>query len=96
MRKILLLLLIFFAISCTENDKQKAEKMFAEAEKSFAENNFGAAKIEGLLPLVTDCTPANNKNAVELSVVSAVVIEYAKHHYPIGQSICAVAENFLL
>ena len=45
MRKILLLLLIFFAISCTENDKQKVEKVFADTEKSFAQNNFEQARI---------------------------------------------------
>ena len=36
---------MFFAVSCAENDRQKAEKVFAETEKLFAENNFGAAKI---------------------------------------------------
>jgi len=45
MKKVLLLLLVFFAVSCAENDKQKAEKVFAEAEKSFAQNNFEQAKI---------------------------------------------------
>jgi len=46
---------------------------------------FAQARIEELLPLVTDNTPANDKNAIELSVVSDVVIEYEKEHYPIGQ-----------
>ena len=35
--------------------------------------------------MVDDNTPANDKNAVELSVVSDVVIAYEKEHYPIGK-----------
>ena len=46
MKKILSFLIILFVFfACAENDKQKAEKVFAETEKLFAENNFGAAKI---------------------------------------------------
>lgn len=36
-----------------------------------------------LLPLVDDNTPANDKNAVELTVMSDIVIAYEKEHYPI-------------
>ncbi len=46
---------------------------------------FALTRIEELLPLVDDNTPANDKNAVELSVVSDVVIAYEKEHYPIGK-----------
>lgn len=46
---------------------------------------FALARIEELLPLVDDNTPANDKNAVELSVVSDVVIAYEKEHYLIGK-----------
>ena len=40
-------------------------------------------RIEELLPLVGDDTPANDRNAVELSLMSDIVIEYEKEHFPI-------------
>ncbi len=46
---------------------------------------FALAKIEELLPLVDNNTPANDRNAIELSVMSEVVIAYEKRHYPIGK-----------
>lgn len=39
---------------------------------------FALARIEELLPLVGDNTPANDRNALELSVMSEVVIAYEK------------------
>jgi len=44
---------------------------------------FALARIEELLPLVGDDTPANDKNAIELSLVSDIVISYEKEHAPI-------------
>ncbi|MDR2125304.1 MAG: helix-turn-helix domain-containing protein [Prevotellaceae bacterium] len=44
---------------------------------------FALARVEELLPMVDDNTPANDKNAVELSVMSDIVIEYEKEYYPI-------------
>lgn len=44
---------------------------------------FALARIEELLPLVDDNTPANDKNAVELTMMSDIVIAYEKEHYPI-------------
>jgi len=44
---------------------------------------FALARIEELLPLVNDSTPANNKNAVELSMMADIVMAYEKVHYPI-------------
>lgn len=41
------------------------------------------ARIEELLPLVDDNTPANDHNAVELASMSQVVIDYEKEHFPI-------------
>ena len=46
---------------------------------------FALIRIEELLPLVNDNTPANDKNAVELSVISNIVIAYEREHYPIEQ-----------
>ena len=44
---------------------------------------FALSRIEELLPLVNDDTPANDRNAVELTMMSDVVIEYEKEHFPI-------------
>ena len=41
------------------------------------------AKIEELLPVVSEEAPADDKDAVELSILSDVVIEYEKEHFPI-------------
>ena len=46
---------------------------------------FALARIEELLPMVNDNTPANDRNAVELTMMSDVVIDYEKEHYPIGK-----------
>ena len=44
---------------------------------------YALARIEELLPLVDDSTPANDKNAVELSIMSEIVIAFEKEHFPI-------------
>lgn len=44
---------------------------------------FALARIEELLPLVSDDTPANDRNAIELRMMSDVVIDYEKEHFPI-------------
>ncbi|MDE5847561.1 MAG: helix-turn-helix domain-containing protein [Muribaculaceae bacterium] len=46
---------------------------------------FALNRIEELLPLVTDETPAYDKNAVELTLVSDVVEAYEKEYYPISK-----------
>ena len=37
---------------------------------------FALQRIEELLPLVDDNTPANDRNAVELTLMSDIVIAY--------------------
>lgn len=44
---------------------------------------FAQNRIEELLPLVHDDTPVNDPKAVELALMSDVVIAYEKEHYPI-------------
>ncbi len=44
---------------------------------------FALARIEELLRLVDDYTPADDRKAVELSILSDVVIEYEKKNFPI-------------
>jgi len=46
---------------------------------------YALKRVEELLPLVNDNTPANDRNVVELSVVSDIVISYEMEHYPIGK-----------
>ena len=46
---------------------------------------YALRRIEELLPLVTDETPASDNNAVELTIVSDVVEAYEKIHYPIAK-----------
>lgn len=54
---------------------------------------FSLARIEELLPLVDDNTPVNDKNAVELTVVSDIVIAYEKDHYPIEKLTVSRKDN---
>ena len=44
---------------------------------------FALERVEELLPLVDDNTPSNNKYAIELSVMSDLIIAYEKIHFPI-------------
>ena len=46
---------------------------------------FALARIEELLPLVDDNTPANDRNAIELTMLSDVVNDYEKEHFPISK-----------
>lgn len=58
----------------------KKLKEFYETKEQY---EFALARVEELLPLVDDNTPTNDKNAVELTVMSDLVIAYEKEHYPI-------------
>ena len=46
---------------------------------------FALNRIEELLPLMTDETPSDDKNAVELTLVSDVVEAYEKDYYLISK-----------
>ena len=46
---------------------------------------FALARVEELLPLVDDNTSANDRNAIELTMMSDIIIDYEKEHYPIGK-----------
>lgn len=48
-----------------------------------AQYKFALQRVEVLLPQVDDSTPANDPKAVELTMMSDVVIEYEKEHFPI-------------
>ena len=46
---------------------------------------FALDRIEQLLPLVTDETSVNDRNAIELTLMSDIVEAYEKKHFPIGK-----------
>ena len=46
---------------------------------------FALTRIEELLPLVDDSTPANDRDAIELTMMSDIVIGYEKEHFPINK-----------
>lgn len=46
---------------------------------------FALQRIEELLPLVDDTTPASDRNAVELTIMSDAVIAYENENYPMGK-----------
>ena len=47
---------------------------------------FALNRIEELLPLVTDETPSNDKNAIELTLMSDIVEAYEKKYFPLRES----------
>ena len=46
---------------------------------------FALNRIDELLPLITDDMPANDRNAIELTLMSDIVESYEKKHFPIGK-----------
>ena len=50
-----------------------------------AQYECALARIEELLPQVGEYTPANDRKAVELALMSDVVIDYEKAHFPIAK-----------
>ena len=56
---------------------------------------FALDRIEELLPLVNDDTPPNDKKAIELVIMSDIVISYEKEHYPIGDKAMPVGNRVL-
>lgn len=46
---------------------------------------YALTRVEELLPLVNDETPANDPLALELAIMSDCVIGYEKKHYPMGR-----------
>ena len=53
--------------------------------KSEAAYRAALKRIDELLPLVNDETPTDDKNYLELDMISDMVEEYEDVHYPIGK-----------
>ena len=66
----------------SENRPAKEESMSKITKEQY---EFALARVEELLPIVNDNTPANARSAVELSMMSDIIIEYEKEHYPIAK-----------
>ena len=51
------------------------------------EKEYRAAlkRIDELLPITGDGTPADDQNMLELDIISSLVEEYELVHYPIGK-----------
>ncbi len=49
------------------------------------QNNWAVARVEQLLPLVTDDTPRNDPNSIELELPSNLVADYFDEHFSIGR-----------
>jgi HTH-type transcriptional regulator/antitoxin HigA len=46
---------------------------------------YALTRVEQLLPLVGEDTPANDPAAIELAIMSDCVIAYEKKYYPMGK-----------
>ena len=46
---------------------------------------WAVARVEQLLPLVTDDTPRTAPNSIELELLSNLVADYSDEHYAIGK-----------
>lgn len=49
-----------------------------------AQYEWAVQRVEELLPLVDDNTPENDKNYIELVLLSNLVADYSDEHYAIG------------
>ena len=47
--------------------------------------NQMVARVEELLPLVDDNTPADDKNRIELEALSNIVADYSDEHFDINK-----------
>ena len=49
-----------------------------------AQYEWAVKRVEELLPLVTDETPATDANSIELELLSNMVADYSEEHFSIG------------
>ena len=46
--------------------------------------NWAVARVEQLLPLVTDETPTSSPESIELELLSNLVADYSDAHFAVG------------
>lgn len=79
---IILVPFCFFRIITISLNISEGKKMKKSLEQMRYE--YALTRVEELLPLVNDETPANDPLALELAIMSDCVIGYEKMHYPMG------------
>lgn len=47
--------------------------------------DWAVKRVEELLPLVTDSTPLNDPNSIELELLSNLVADYSEAHFSLGE-----------
>ena len=47
--------------------------------------DWAVKRVEELLPLVTDETPLNDPNSIELELLSNLVADYSEEHFALGE-----------
>jgi HTH-type transcriptional regulator/antitoxin HigA len=47
--------------------------------------NWAVARVEELLPMVDDGTPADDPNRIELELLSNMVADYSEEHFSLGE-----------
>lgn len=47
--------------------------------------NWAVGRVEELLSLVNDDTPANDSKSIELKLLSELVADYSEEHFAIGE-----------
>lgn len=53
--------------------------------KTKAQYDWAVKRVEELLPLVTDETPLDNPNSIELELLSNLVADYSEEHFVLGE-----------
>jgi len=53
--------------------------------KNKTQYDWAVKRVEELLPLVDDNTPANDPNSIELELLSSMVADYSEEHYALGE-----------
>ena len=51
--------------------------------KTKEQYDWAVARVEELLPLVTDETPSNDPRSIELELLSNLVADYSEEHFAI-------------
>ena len=53
--------------------------------ETMAQYDWAVKRVEELLPLVTDETPLDDSNSIELELLSNLVADYSEEHFALGE-----------
>jgi HTH-type transcriptional regulator/antitoxin HigA len=84
----------FYETNGREDSRAALGRWYEIAKEQY---EFALMRIEELLPLIDDnSTPKNDRKAIELSVMSDIVVCYEDEHYPVEKpSISELIELYL-